>query len=161
MVTDQHDILKNDKSIIYKEHILFEDFKKYIPFPLNNKTKIVRLIISLLYIPWAIKKINSYEKECIFLFNSQPPLIDIFLWFFLKPRGIKYKTLINDNYLKYFQIKKKYIYKIIKLKINIYLCLSKEFSKKAYRSHLLTLCIVISLINFPKIGRRIQDQFLN
>ena len=37
----------------------------------------------------------------------------------------------------------------------------KELSKKAYRSHLISLCIAISTINLPKIGRMIQDQFLN
>jgi len=37
----------------------------------------------------------------------------------------------------------------------------KEVSKKAYRSHLIVLYIVISLINLPNIGRKIQDQFLN
>lgn len=141
MGADQHDILKNDKSIIYKEHILFDDFKKYIPLTLNKKTKIVRLIISLLYIPWAIKKINKYEKECIFLFNSQPPLIDIFLWFFLKPRKVKYKTLINDNYLKYFQVKKIYIYRIIKfLRIN-------ELFKRYHNSSIETTCLSSDMKN--------------
>ena len=37
----------------------------------------------------------------------------------------------------------------------------KEVSKKAYRSRLIVLDIVISLINLPNIGRRIQDQSLN
>jgi len=37
----------------------------------------------------------------------------------------------------------------------------KEVSKKAYRSRLIVLYIVISSINLPKIGRIIQDQSLN
>ncbi len=37
----------------------------------------------------------------------------------------------------------------------------KEVSKKAYRSRLIALYIVISSINLPNIGRMIQDQFLN
>jgi len=37
----------------------------------------------------------------------------------------------------------------------------KEVSKKAYRSHLIALYIVISSINLPNIGRRNQDQYLN
>ena len=37
----------------------------------------------------------------------------------------------------------------------------KEVSKKAYRSHLIALYIVISSINLLSTGRMIQDQFLN
>ena len=37
----------------------------------------------------------------------------------------------------------------------------KEVSKMAYRSRLKVIYIVISLINLPNIGRRIQDQSLN
>ena len=37
----------------------------------------------------------------------------------------------------------------------------KEVSKKAYRYRLIILYIVISLINLPNIGKKIQDQYLN
>ena len=52
--------------------------------------------------------------------------------------------------LKHFLIKEKGIFIFM-----------KEFSKKAYRSHLISLYIVISSINLPNIYRRIQDQCLN
>ena len=50
--------------------------------------------------------------------------------------------------------------KVIMNEKNIFMFI-KEVSKKAYRSRLISLCIAISSINLPNIGRRNQDQYLN
>ena len=60
-----------------------------------------------------------------------------------KKNGIENNNFIEDKY------------------IFIIFIFIKEVSKKAYRSHLIALYIVISSINLPNIGRMIQDQFLN